>query len=65
MNLSLKNFDSNSEILMHQHPVYNGAKSLVYSPIAKGEMVFIPKLWYHYIHNVDTSVSLTIQTSPK
>lgn len=61
LDINKKNPDG---ILMHQHPAYASAKSLVYSPLQRGEMVYIPKLWYHYIHNVDFSVSLTIQTIP-
>eukprot|EP00026_Physarum_polycephalum_P011628 Phypoly_transcript_11866.p1 GENE.Phypoly_transcript_11866~~Phypoly_transcript_11866.p1 ORF type:complete len:294 (+),score=37.74 Phypoly_transcript_11866:261-1142(+) len=53
---------ANNSILMHEHPVFDKASSLVYSPLRAGEMVFIPKRWYHYIHNVDFSVSVTIQT---
>jgi hypothetical protein len=60
--LDLNKRNEPDAILMHQHPVYSTAKSLVYSPLQRGEMAFIPKLWYHYIHNVDFSVSLTIQT---
>jgi len=63
--LDLSQRDKPGAVMMHEHPAYSTAKSLVYSPLMKGEMVFIPQYWYHYIHNVDFSVSLTIQTTPK
>lgn len=47
---------------MHEHPIFKDAPILYYSPLRAGEMVFIPVQWYHYIHNVDFSVSVTVQT---
>jgi hypothetical protein len=52
-------------ILMHQHPSLRKTEGLMYSPIHEGEIVFFPAYWYHYIHNVDLSVSVTTQTFNK
>eukprot|EP01117_Protostelium_nocturnum_P009405 TRINITY_DN3356_c0_g1_i1.p1 TRINITY_DN3356_c0_g1~~TRINITY_DN3356_c0_g1_i1.p1 ORF type:complete len:288 (-),score=74.30 TRINITY_DN3356_c0_g1_i1:210-1073(-) len=56
------NGNNESSLLMHEHPVFVGAKDLLYSPVNEGEIVFIPTNWYHYIHNIDFSLSITSQT---
>jgi hypothetical protein len=57
--------DSTKTTMMHKHPVFSSAKELYYSPVNQGEIVFFPAKWYHYIHNIELSVSLTTQTVPK
>jgi len=50
-------------IPMHEHPVLKNCPGLVYSPLFPGDVVFFPAYWYHYFHNVTSTVSVTIQTS--
>ncbi len=49
-------------LLMHQHPALCKTEGLLYSPIHEGEIVFFPAYWFHYIHNVEFSMSITTQT---
>jgi len=63
MRLDLTKEAKEGAIHMHQHPVFAHSPKLYYSPLKKGEIVFIPQYWYHYIHNIDMSVSITVQTS--
>jgi len=51
-------------IQMHEHPNLSKTSGLLYSPIYAGEIVFFPAYWFHYIHNVDLSLSITTQSFP-
>jgi len=57
-----KNDGEKNYMQMHEHPNLKNVKGLLYSPIYAGEIVFFPATWFHYIHNVDLSLSITTQT---
>jgi len=60
-----KNRDSEKKLIqMHEHPNLCKTRGLLYSPIYAGEIVFFPAYWFHYIHNVDLSLSVTTQSHP-
>jgi len=61
--LDISKIETEKSRLMHEHPVFTNSKTLLYSPLYEGDIVFIPQQWYHYVHNVDMSVSITIQTT--
>jgi hypothetical protein len=45
----------------HQHPVLKDC-AMQYSPLFPGDVVFFPAYWYHYFHNVESAMSVTVQT---
>ena len=57
-----KNGNEEGKVAMHQHPVLHKCPGLIYSPLFPGDVVFFPAYWYHYFHNVTSTVSVTIQT---
>lgn len=50
-------------IMMHEHPVFESCPELYYSPLFAGDLVFFPAYWYHYFHNVESTISITTQTA--
>ena len=53
---------SETPLRMHEHHVLGSCSSLFYSPIFPGDLVFFPARWFHYFHNVTSTVSVTIQS---
>lgn len=51
------------KLLMHEHPVLRDCPGVYYSPLHEGDLVFFPANWYHYFHNIDSSLSVTTQTA--
>jgi hypothetical protein len=49
-------------VAMHQHSVIGSCENLFYSPLYPGDLVFFPARWYHYFHNVTSTISITIQS---
>lgn len=54
--------DPSAGVQMHQHSVFGSCDQLIYSPLFPGDIVFFPARWYHYFHNVTSTVTITIQT---
>lgn len=49
-------------IAMHQHSVIGTCEKLMYAPLFPGDIVFFPARWFHYFHNVTSTISVTIQS---
>ena len=49
-------------IAMHQHSVIGTCEKLTYAPLFPGDIVFFPAGWFHYFHNVTSTISVTIQS---
>ena len=47
---------------MHNHSVLHSCKTLLYSPLYPGDLVYFPARWFHYFHNITPTISVTIQS---
>jgi len=46
------------------HPLFINVKNLVYFTLNRGDVLFLPKKWLHYIHNLEFSVSVSCWGKP-
>lgn len=48
--------------MMHNHLVLHSCDKLLYSPLFPGDIIFFPARWYHYFHNITSTISVSVQT---
>lgn len=48
-----------SEELIVQHPLFQGIENGYCDTIREGEILFIPRRWSHYLHNLEFTISIS------
>jgi hypothetical protein len=47
---------------MHAHPVFASCPYVLCETLTEGDVVFFPAYWFHYVHDLTSSISVTTQT---